>query len=110
MGKTLNELTSDLKETIINLQSDAHNKTDIRRERYNNLKLEMNIATNPNPHVIVNMSMSEAEFNLRTGEKVNGGLGPDERYVLRWMGKANVLEDLRECWGGIEKSRGKIAD
>ena len=41
MPKTLNELAGDLKQLIIDLQSDAHNSGNIRMERYNNLKLLM---------------------------------------------------------------------
>lgn len=41
MPKTLNELAGDLKQLIIDLQSDAHNNGNIRMERYNNLKLLM---------------------------------------------------------------------
>lgn len=107
MGKTLNELAGELKNCIIDLQSDAHNKGSIRKERYNNLKLSMDIASNPKPHVIVSLAMSEAEFDLKSGEKTNGSLGPDERYVLRWFGKSNTIPDLRECWMDVERNRGK---
>ncbi len=110
MGKTLNELALELKDLIINLQSDAHNKGNIRKERYNNLKLIMDIAKNSTPHVIVSMSMSAAEFNIKTGEKVNGSLGPDERYVLRWIDKPGVLEDLRDRWASVERNRGKVSN
>lgn len=110
MGKTLNELAGELKEYVIDLQSDAHNRGNIRKERYNNLKLIMDIAANPTPHVIISISMSEAEFDLKSGEKTNGGLGPDERYVLRWLGKPNTLFDLRACWTEIESRRGSIKE
>lgn len=110
MGKTLNELASDLKECVIGLQSDAHNKGNVRKERYNNLKLSMDVASNPKPHVVINLAMSEAEFDLKSGEKTNGGLGPDERYVLRWFSKPNTLADLQACWQDAEKSRGKAKD
>lgn len=110
MSKTLNELAGELKECIINLQSDAHNSAGIRKERYNNLKLEMDVAGNPQPHVKISITMSEAEFDLNSGEKVSGGLGPDERYVLRWFGKTNTLSDLKACWQEIESRRGTIKD
>lgn len=110
MGKTLNELASELKESIISLQSDAHNKGSIRRERYNNTKLVMDIAKNQKAHVVISIGMSSAEFDLKTGEKLGGGLGPDERYVLRWLDKAGVIENLRERWAAIEKSRGRSTD
>lgn len=105
MGKTLNELAGELKNCIIELQSDAHNRGNLRKERYNNLKLTMGNGVKPN--VVVSIAMSEAEFDLNSGEKVNGGLGPDEKYVLRWFGKPNTISDLRACWADVEKSRGK---
>lgn len=107
MGKTLNELAGELKTCIIELQSDAHNRGNMRKERYNNLKLTMDAGSNPKPHVIVSVAMAEAEFDLSSGEKINGGLGPDERYVLRWFGKSNTLSDLRACWSDVEKNREK---
>lgn len=110
MGKTLNELASDLKTYIIEIQSDAHNKGNLRPERYNNLKLQMNIAANRVPHVIVNIGMSSAEFDLRTGDKTSGGLGPDERYVMRWLEKPTSVAALRDCWKRVEKNRGKASD
>lgn len=110
MSKTLNELAAELKSVIIEQQSDAHNKANLRPERYNNLKLVMDVAANSQPHVIIKLAMSEAEYNLKTGEKTNGGLGPDERYVFRWFGKVNTLSDLMACWRDAEKRRGTIKD
>lgn len=107
MGKTLNELAGELKNCIIEQQSDAHNKGNMRKERYNNLKLIMDASANPKPHVVVSLAMSEAEFDLRSGEKTNGGLGPDERYVLRWFDKSNTIPDLRACWSDAEKNKDK---
>lgn len=109
MAKTLNELSRELKDFIINEQSDSYNSRNISLPRYNNLKLSMDIAKNPTPHVTVNISMSQAIFKLRDGERESGSLGPDERYVLKWLGKAGVMEQLREVWGDIEKQRGKAS-
>lgn len=71
--------------------------------RYNNLKLKMDPQASANPEVVINLAMSEATFNLKSGEKVNGSLGPDERYVLKWLGKTNTLPALNECWLEISK-------
>lgn len=105
MAKTLNELASDLKDVIIGLQSDAHNRGNLRVERYNNLKLSMDVSQST-PQVVINIAMSEATFNIKTGEKINGGLGPDERYVLRWFSKTNTLSALNECWLSLSRKRG----
>lgn len=110
MTKSLNELAGELKALIIELQSDAHNKGNFRPERYNNLKLVMDIAKEQIPHVIVNISMSEAQFNIRTAEKMNGGLGPEEKYVLRWLAKPNTLPALNEYWKRLEANRGKATE
>ena len=103
MAKTLNELASDLKEAIKDAQSDAHNKSNMNAARYNNLKLTMDPQASANPEVVISLAMSEATFNIKTGEKVNGSLGPDERYVLKWLGKTNTLPALNECWLEISK-------
>jgi hypothetical protein len=108
--KTLNELANELRDFIIDLQSDAHNKARIRLERYNNLKLIMDISANPTPHVKVSLSMSDADFSLKTREKINGGLGPDEKYVIRWLEKPDIVSDLQACWGAVEKNTGKATD
>ena len=103
MAKTLNELAGELKETIIDAQSDAHNRGNIKMARYNNLKLSMDPQGSSGPQVVITLAMSEATFNLRTGEKINGSLGPDERYVLKWLGKTNTLPALNECWLEMSK-------
>ena len=110
MAKTLNEHASDLKKYIVELQSDGHNDGSVRVERYNNLKLSMEPNSNHNPHVIIDLSMSAAEFDIKTGQKQNGGLGPDERYVIRWLGKSGILPALLETWRVIIKNGGKEKD
>lgn len=109
MGKTLNELSRDLKEFIVSEQSDSYNSRNLHLPRYNNLKLSMDIAKNPTPHVMITISMSQAIFKLADAERESGSLGPDERYVLKWLGKSGVIEQLREAWGNIEKQRGKVS-
>lgn len=110
MAKSLNELAGELKALIIELQSDTHNRSNLRTERYNNLKLLMEPKRNHNPHVVVDFSMSDAEFDISTGQKINGGLGPDERYVLRWFNKAGTLTALQETWKQVMKNGGKEKD
>ncbi len=107
MSRNLKELSDDLKDYIIVQQSDAHNKANLRKERYNNLKLSMDIVRNSSPHVVVSIGMSEAEFNIRSGDKTNGGLGPDEKYVYRWLGKPDSLTDLNDCWKEMAREHGR---
>ena len=107
MAKSLNDLAKELKALIIELQSDVRNQNNLRVARYNNLKLLMEPERNHNPHVVVDFSMSDAEFDIKTGQKINGGLGPDERQVLRWFNKAGTLSALQETWKVIVKNGGK---
>jgi hypothetical protein len=107
MAKSLNQLASNLKDTLIKLQSDAYNKNSINVNRYNNLKLSMDITDIIGPHVAINTSISEGVYNIKNGEKISGGLGPDERYVQRWFQKTNILFYLQEVWYELEKQRGR---
>jgi len=98
MSRSLNELTGNLKDLIIDLQSDARNSRTLNKEKYNNLKISMNPSKNPHPHLTIQVSMSEAVYDLKSGEKLSGGLGPDEKYVQRWLSKGSILESLTAVW------------
>lgn len=98
MTKSFNEMGNLLKEYIIELQSDAHNVGSFTSRRYNNLKLSMSPKRERKPHLIVRIGMSEAGFGVPDGEKLWGGLGMDERLVLRWLGRANIMEELGAMW------------
>lgn len=107
MAKTLNELSNSLKEFITEAQ-DAHTGNDIKKYRYNNLKIEVSDPRiTKTPQIIVTIGMSEATFNIITGEKLSGGLGPDEKYVYRWMDRGSNREELREAFKRAEKNIGK---
>lgn len=108
MAKTLSEISRELKEFIIELQSDAHNVTGFKKYRYNNLKVEIiDPRLTPVPEVKVTIGMSEAVFNLNTIEKISGGLGPDERYVIRWFTRSTSVQDLKEAYNKAERQIGK---
>lgn len=65
--------------------------------KYNNLKLRMETKLHY-PNVIISIGISEATFNIREGTKTDGSLGPDERYVKKWLGGNSVISDLREIY------------
>lgn len=108
MAKTLNELSNELKEFLIESQSDAHNIGNIKKHRYNNLKIDIaDPRTTKTPQVIVSIGMSSASFNLITNEKITGGLGPEERYVLRWFDRGYNKEELKDAYRRAERQVGK---
>lgn len=95
--KTLHELATKLQKYIIQSQEDAHNQTNLNVTKYNNLKLRMETRIHY-PNVIVSIGISEATFNIADGTKTDGGLGPDEKYVRKWLGSSTVIADLKEIF------------
>lgn len=95
--KTLSELAVKLQESIIKQQEDAHNSSSLNINRYNNLKIRMSTKFHY-PHIIVSIGISEAIFNIEDCSKTEGGLGPDEKYVRKWMGTNTIAADLKEIY------------
>ena len=92
------ELEGNLKSYLIDVQSDAHNVKTMAASRYNNIKFSMDPRKNAEAHVTIKMGMSEATFLLDSFEKIAGGLGFEERFVLRWFGRSGIKNRLDECW------------
>ncbi len=102
---TFKDMEDSLKSFIIQEQSDAHNVKNLNKSKYNNIKIWMSPAKNPIPHVFVRISISEAVYTLNGFVKVNGGLGYEERLVLKWFGRYGIKEKLMELWGSAEKTK-----
>ena len=102
---TFKDLEDNLKSFIIQEQSDAHNTRSINTAKYNNIKLAMNAAKNVIPHVMVRISISEATFSLNDFSKINGGLGYEERFVLKWFGRYGIKDKLADLWAAAEKTK-----
>lgn len=95
--KTLHELAIKLQESIIKQQEDSHNSANLNVTKYNNLKIKMDTRYSY-PHAIVCIGIFEAVFNIAEGTKTDGGLGPDEKYVRKWIANSTVISDLKEIW------------
>lgn len=93
---TLNELANKLQAFIIEQQVDPHNVRQLNIHKYNNLKLK--IAQLSYANVVICIGISEATYNLEDGTKVDGGLGQDERYVLKWLRKGTVIQNLKQLY------------
>ena len=100
---TFKDVEDNLKSFIVQEQSDAHNARNVSQAKYNNLKITMNPSRNPVPHVTIRISISEATYLLNGFSKVNGGLGYEERLVLKWFGRYGVKEKLLELWGNVQE-------
>lgn len=95
---TFKDMEDSLKTFIIQEQSDAHNVRNVSTAKYNNIKITMDALKNPAPHVTIRISISEASFSLSDFSKLHGGLGYEERIVLKWFGRYGIKDKLNELW------------
>ena len=102
---TTKDLEDNLKTFIIQEQSDAHNVKNVNIAKYNNIKISMDPSKNPVPHVCVRISISEATYSLNDFAKINGGLGYEERLVLKWFGRYGIKDKLTELWASSESTK-----
>ena len=102
---TFKDLEDNLKTYIIQEQSDAHNVKTVNIAKYNNIKIWMDPSKSQIPHVNIRISISEASFLLEGFTKTHGGLGYEERLVLKWFGRFGVKDKLTELWAFAEKNK-----
>ena len=102
---TFKDMEDSLKTFLIQEQSDAHSARNMNVAKYNNIKITMDPAKNVMPHVTIRISISEATYLLNDFSKQNGGLGAEERYVLKWFNRFGVKEKLTELWSFAEKNK-----
>ena len=102
---TFKEIEDSLKNFIIQEQSDAHNIKSANLAKYNNIKIWMDPSKNVIPHIFIRISISEACYSLSDFSKVNGGLGYEERLVLKWFGRYGIKEKLADLWSSAEKNK-----
>jgi len=102
---TFKDVEDSLKNYILQEQSDAHNIKTVNFAKYNNIKIWMDPMKYPAPHVFIRISISEASYSLDDFSKLNGGLGYEERFVIKWFGRYGVKEKLVELWSSSEKNK-----
>ena len=102
---TFKDMEDNLKNFIIQEQSDAHNIRSTNMAKYNNIKIWIDPTKYNDPHFFIRISISEAVFNLNDFSKINGGLGYEERIVLKWFGRMGIKEKLNDLWKTAEKNK-----
>jgi hypothetical protein len=100
---TIKDMEDSLKTFIIQEQSDAHNAKTVNTAKYNNIKITIDSQKNSQPHITIRISISEATFSLADYSKINGGLGYEERLVLKWFGRYGIKGKLTELWDSAKK-------
>ena len=107
---TFKDLEDNLKNYIIQEQSDAHNVRTVNVVKYNNVKIWMDMAKYQQGHFFVRISISEAVFSLKDCSKINGGLGYEERFIYKWYGRMGIKDKLKELWADVQKERSVIEE
>ena len=100
---TFKDMEDSLKNFIIQEQSDAHNIKSVNQAKYNNIKIWMDLSKYVQPHFFVRISISV--FSLADCSKLNGGLGYEERFIIKWFGRMGIKEKLIELWNNAEKNK-----
>lgn len=111
MAVTLNEMANKLQAYIIDSQSDAHSSSalNLNLSKYNNIKLAMD-ETVRYPHIIIRIGISEATYSIRDAIRNDGGLGPDEKYVHKWLGNYSVMTELTEIYQKFRENLTSVGD
>ena len=104
---TFKDLEDSLKSFITEEQSDAHNIRNTTFTKYNNIKIWMDRGRFQEPHFIVRISISEGVYSLSGCTKLSGGLGYEERLVIKWCSRIGVKDKLRELWGSDDNNKDK---
>jgi len=112
-SKSFNEMAESLKDIIKDMLKNSTNVSSVHAYRYNNLKVSMDPTTDREPHVIITVGVSEVKYSLSSLQRVSGSLGPDERYIMKWLGRLGVIEALKDLWReqtGKKQDHKKLAD
>ena len=102
---TFKDMEDNLKKFMIQEQSDAHNIKTVNIAKYNNIKIWMDPSKIQQPHFYVRISISEVIFSLNDYSKINGGLGYEERFVIKWFGRFGIKDKLNELWNFSQESK-----
>jgi len=104
MIESLRVFENSLRDYLINVMSDAHNTFKQINNRYNNLKIYMDVRKSNLPHFCVGLGISEVCYDLENLGIISGSIGPDERYISRWASRPNINGELRKHWSYISKT------
>lgn len=104
MAKTnsISKFSNSLVEFLINSLTDKHGNARAVAQKYNNLKVYMDPAKITTPHFFVSVGISEACFAIEDGKKLDGSLGYEDGYVVRWAGRSNIHNELEAFWKALK--------
>ena len=87
---------------MINSLTDKHGNARAVAQKYNNLKVYMDPAKITTPHFLYQWEYPEACFAIEDGKKLDGSLGYEDGYVVRWAGRSNIHNELEAFWKALK--------
>ena len=97
-SRNISKFSNSLIEYLINAMADRHSEVRYIAQRLNNLKIFMDPFKQSEPHFFVSIGISEACYDIETGRKIDGSLGPEDSYVSRWAMRSNINGELKNYW------------
>lgn len=104
-------MEESLKDFLAESQSDRYHTANTFLYKYHNLKMYMDPKKSLTPHIIIRIGISEVIYELNSWKKISGGLGSDEKYILRWFHKNSTRFNFQGNWEtAIKPKQAIVAD
>lgn len=91
-------MEASLREFLTEATNDRYSSRNTIMYKYNNLKMYMDPKKNPTPHIIIRLGISEVIYDIKTWEKLSGGIGSEERYIKHWAERHREQLNLENFW------------
>lgn len=101
--ESISKFENSLKDYLISSQAGHYGEVKQYSYKYNNLKFYMNPERYSEAHFFVQIGISEACYSIEGGNKLDGGLGREDRLVMKWCGRYNIHRELITCWERIKQ-------
>ena len=103
MPSSIKNFENSLRDYLINMQTDAYSTPAKLQQKYNNLKVYMNINSSV-PQFSVSVNISEACYSINPLVKISGSMGADERFIQMWASRSNINGELMKYWVYLSKT------
>lgn len=103
MPSSIKNFENSLRDYLMNMQSDAYSTHARLQQKYNNLKVYMDINSSV-PQFSVSVNISEVCYSINPLVKISGSMGADERFIQMWASRPNINGELMKYWVYLSKT------
>lgn len=103
MPSSIKNFENSLRDYLMNMQSDAYSTPARLQQKYNNLKVYMDINSSV-PQFSVSVNISEVCYSINPLVKISGSMGADERFIQMWASRPNINGELMKYWVYLSKT------